>query len=109
LLLLLLLLLLFFGVFLGRGEGGYSHTSNFFSCLAAVTIADEKAVNLDLCLVLSPFNSESSFTCHTCCDTTSAFSVSSEGSAPTSHSGIRTRDARIIRAGADPGIFRRGV
>jgi hypothetical protein len=38
----------------------------FFSYLAAITIAGDRAANLDLCLALS---SEGSFTCHTYCDT----------------------------------------
>jgi hypothetical protein len=41
----------------------------FFSYLAAVTIASGRAANLDLCLALTAFNSEGSFTCHTYCDT----------------------------------------
>jgi hypothetical protein len=40
----------------------------FFSYLATVTIAGE-AANLDLCLALTAFSSEGSFTCHTHCDT----------------------------------------
>jgi hypothetical protein len=39
------------------------------SYLAAVTIAGDRAANLDLCLVLTAFSSEGSFTCHTYCDT----------------------------------------
>jgi hypothetical protein len=41
----------------------------FFSYLATVTIAGDRAANLDLCLALTAFSSESSFTCHTYCDT----------------------------------------
>jgi hypothetical protein len=41
----------------------------FFSYLATVTIAGDRAANLDLCLVLTAFSSEDSFTCHTYCDT----------------------------------------
>jgi hypothetical protein len=41
----------------------------FFSYLAAVTIANDRAANLDLCLGLRAFSSEGSFTCHTYCDT----------------------------------------
>jgi hypothetical protein len=37
----------------------------FFSYLATVTIAGDRAANLDLCLALTAFSSESSFTCHT--------------------------------------------
>jgi hypothetical protein len=46
-----------------------SRTSNFFSYLVTVTITGERAANLDLCLALTAFNSEGSFTCHTYCDT----------------------------------------
>jgi hypothetical protein len=41
----------------------------FFSNLAAVTITGDRAANLDLCLALTAFSSEGSFTCHTYCDT----------------------------------------
>jgi hypothetical protein len=41
----------------------------FFSYLATVTIAGDRAANLDLCLALTAFSSEGSFTCHTYCDT----------------------------------------
>jgi hypothetical protein len=41
----------------------------FFSYLATVTIAGDRAANLDLCLALAAFSSEGSFTCHTYCDT----------------------------------------
>jgi hypothetical protein len=41
----------------------------FFSYLAAVAIASDWAANLDLCLALTAFSREGSFTCHTCCDT----------------------------------------
>jgi hypothetical protein len=37
----------------------------FFSYLATVTIAGDRAANLDLCLALTAFSSEGSFTCHT--------------------------------------------
>jgi hypothetical protein len=40
----------------------------FFSYLAAVTITGERAANLDLCLALTAFGSDGSFTCHTYCD-----------------------------------------
>jgi hypothetical protein len=40
----------------------------FFSYLASVTIAGDRAANLDLCLALPAFSSEGSFTCHTYCD-----------------------------------------
>jgi hypothetical protein len=41
----------------------------FFSYLATVTITDDGAANLVLCLALAAFSSEGSFTCHTYCDT----------------------------------------
>jgi hypothetical protein len=41
----------------------------FFSYLATVTIAGDRAVNLDICLALTAFSDEGSFTCHTYCDT----------------------------------------
>jgi hypothetical protein len=37
----------------------------FFSYLATVTITGDRPVNLDLCLALTAFSSEGSFTCHT--------------------------------------------
>jgi hypothetical protein len=40
----------------------------FFSYLATVTITRDRAENLDLCLALTAFSSEDSFTCHTYCD-----------------------------------------
>jgi hypothetical protein len=41
----------------------------FFSYLAAVIINGDRAANLDLCLTITTFSSEGSYTCHTCCDT----------------------------------------
>jgi hypothetical protein len=41
----------------------------YFSYLATVTITGDGAANLDLCLALTAFSSEGSFTCHTHCDT----------------------------------------
>jgi hypothetical protein len=41
----------------------------FFSYLATVTITGDGAANLDLCLALTAFRSEGSFTCNTYCDT----------------------------------------
>jgi hypothetical protein len=41
----------------------------FFSYLATVTITGDRAANLDLCLALTAFSSEGSFTCHAYCDT----------------------------------------
>jgi hypothetical protein len=40
----------------------------FISYLATVTIIGDRATNLDLCLALTAFSSERSFTCHTYCD-----------------------------------------
>jgi hypothetical protein len=49
----------------------------FFSYLVAITIAGDKAANIDLCLLaLTVFSSEGSFTCHTYCDTGPPFSRS---------------------------------
>jgi hypothetical protein len=45
----------------------------FFSYLATVTIAGDRAANLDQCLALTAFSSEGSFTCHTHCDTGPSF------------------------------------
>jgi hypothetical protein len=41
----------------------------FFSYLATVIITGDRVANLDLCLALTAFSSEGSFTCHTYCDT----------------------------------------
>jgi hypothetical protein len=41
----------------------------FFSYLASVTITGDRTANLDLCLALTVFSIEGSFTCHTYCDT----------------------------------------
>jgi hypothetical protein len=38
----------------------------FFSYLATVTITGDGATNIDLCLALTAFSSEGSFTCHRC-------------------------------------------
>jgi hypothetical protein len=40
---------------------------------AAITITGGRAANLDLCVILMPFTSGSSFTHHTCCDTRPRF------------------------------------
>jgi hypothetical protein len=45
-----------------------SHEQSFIY-LATVTITGDRAANLDLCLSLTAFSSEVSFTCHTYCDT----------------------------------------
>jgi hypothetical protein len=61
----------------------------FFCYLVAVTTTDDKAANSYLlCSALMTFNSEGSFTCHTCCNT----GLSSEGPALKSHDGIRIHD-----------------
>jgi hypothetical protein len=44
-----------------------SKQGQFFSYLASVTSASDRAANLDLCLAMA-FSSEGSFTCHTYCD-----------------------------------------
>jgi hypothetical protein len=51
----------------------FESREQFFSYLATVTIAGDRAANLDLCLALTAFSSEGSFTCHTYCDTGSPF------------------------------------
>jgi hypothetical protein len=45
----------------------------FFSYLATITITGDGAANLDLCIALTAFSSEGSFTCHTYCDTRPPF------------------------------------
>jgi hypothetical protein len=40
----------------------------FFSYLTAVTITDDWAADLDLCLAHKAFKSEGSFMCHTYCN-----------------------------------------
>jgi hypothetical protein len=47
----------------------FESDEQFFSYLATVTIACDRTANLDLCLALTAFSSEGSFTCHTYCDT----------------------------------------
>jgi hypothetical protein len=71
----------------------------FFSYLAAVTITGDRAANLDLCLALRAFEQGGVFIVpHPLRHGASVYTVSSERPAPTSHSGIRTPDARTIRA-----------
>jgi hypothetical protein len=41
----------------------------FFSYQTAVTLTGDRTANLDLCLALTAFSSEGSFTCQTYCDT----------------------------------------
>jgi hypothetical protein len=45
----------------------------FFSYLVTVTITGDRAANLDLCLALTAFSSEGSFTCLNYCDTEPPF------------------------------------
>jgi hypothetical protein len=45
----------------------------FFSYLVTVTITGDRAANLGLCLALTAFSNEGSFTCHTYCDTGPSF------------------------------------
>ena len=40
-----------------------------FSYLTTVTITGDRAADLDLCLALTAFSSEGTFTCHNYCDT----------------------------------------
>jgi hypothetical protein len=51
----------------------FESQEQFFSYLATLTITGERAANLDLCLALTTFSSEGSFTCHTYCDTEPPF------------------------------------
>jgi ACR3 family arsenite efflux pump ArsB len=52
----------------------YSSLSKFFSYLVAVTITgDSLAASFDLWLALLAFSSDSSFTCHICCNTGTLF------------------------------------
>jgi hypothetical protein len=47
----------------------FERHEQFFSYLATVIITGYRAANLDLCLALTAFSSESSFTCHIYCNT----------------------------------------
>jgi hypothetical protein len=65
----------------------------------AVTIAGDRAANLGLWSALRAFEQGGIFIVpHLLRHGTSVYTVSSERPAPTSHSGIRTPDARIIRS-----------
>jgi hypothetical protein len=71
----------------------YSCTSDFSICLAAVTIAVDRAANLDLHLALIAFSSERCvffYAPRLLRHRYSVYTVSSERPAPMSHSGIRT-------------------
>jgi hypothetical protein len=71
----------------------------FFSYLAAVTITGDRAANLGLCSALRAFEQGGIFIVpHLLRHGASVCTVLSERPAPTSHSGIRTPDARIIRS-----------
>jgi hypothetical protein len=59
-----------------KGEGRFfvfvfETLEQFFNYLVTISITGERAANLDLkvCLALTSFSSEGSFTCHTYCDT----------------------------------------
>jgi hypothetical protein len=69
----------------------------FFSYLAAVIITGDRAANLGLCSPLRAFEQGGIFIVpHLLRHGASVYTASSERPAPTSHSGIRTPDARII-------------
>jgi hypothetical protein len=71
----------------------------FFSYLAAVTITGDRAANFGLCSVLRAFEQGGIFIVpHQLRHRNSVYTVSFERLAPTSHSGIRTPDAMIIRS-----------
>jgi hypothetical protein len=71
----------------------------FFSYLEAVTIPGDRAANLGLCSALRAFEQGGVFIVRRLLrHGASVYTVSSERPAPTSHSGIRTLDARIIRS-----------
>jgi hypothetical protein len=71
----------------------------FFSYLVAVTIAGDRAANLDLCSALRAFEQGGIFIVpYLLRHGTLVFTVSSERPAPTSNSEIRTPDARIIKS-----------
>jgi hypothetical protein len=64
---------------------------------AAVTILGDRAANLDLCLALMAFSSKGSFFApHLLRHRISVYTISSEGPAPMSHSGIRTDNVKTI-------------
>jgi hypothetical protein len=74
----------------------------FFSYLVTVTITGDGAAKLDLCLALTAFSSEGSFTCHTYCDTGPPFfKVISERPV------ILTSECRALGEGAITAYFKR--
>jgi hypothetical protein len=79
------------------GRCRYGRLSNFQLCLAAITITGEGCKSRPLLSTLSlmAFSSEDSFKCHLRYGP-SVYMSSSEGLAPSSHSGIQTRDAKIM-------------
>jgi hypothetical protein len=75
----------------------YSRPSNFFSHQAAVTITGDRAANFGLCSALKAFEQGGILILpHLLRHGTSVYTVSSERPPPTSHSGIRTPNSRII-------------
>ena len=69
----------------------------FFSYPAAVTITGDWAANFGLCSALRAFEQGGIFIVpHQLRHGTSVYTVSSERPAPTSHSGVRTLNSRII-------------
>jgi hypothetical protein len=62
-----------FGLFFVCLFDCFESHEQFFSYLATVTITCDGAANLVLCLALTAFSSEGSFTCHTYCDTGPSF------------------------------------
>jgi hypothetical protein len=67
--------------------------------MVVVTIAGDWAANLGLCSALGAFEQGGIFIVpHLLRHGTSVYTVSSERPVPTSHSGIRTPDAMIIRS-----------
>jgi hypothetical protein len=74
----------------------YSHMSNFFSYLVAVTIVGDRSANLGLCSALRAFEQGRIFIMpHLLWHGTSVYMVSSERPTHMSHSGIRTLYTRI--------------
>jgi hypothetical protein len=80
----------------------YSPLSNLTAFLAAVTITYDSVANFDLCIALTAFSSDGSFTCHTFCDMGPRFT--SIRSQPKNHSprhtccGIPTLYVKINRS-----------
>jgi hypothetical protein len=68
-----------------------------FSAIRLLSPLPATWLHLDLCLALIAFSSEVSYLCQYLRHGTSVYTVSSQGPAPTSHSWIRTGNARITR------------